>query len=188
MNHPLLALALACFTTAHEKGWWDDQKQETSPALDQDKVWEIVPEKLTLVHSEVSEALEDYRVAKMNTTENAKGKPEGFRSEVADVVIRVFDLAGALEIDLLGPDCATQEPLPNEGNPSVLLAHVHREISHALTAWEEGDLEALISHLSRVVWFCDEIVSRVGGILQEEVERKMAYNRTRPYRHGGKVC
>jgi len=59
-----------------------------------------VPERLALLHSEISEALEDYRVGKMTTTLREDGKPQGFPSELADVAIRLFDLCGQLNIDL----------------------------------------------------------------------------------------
>ena len=58
-----------------------------------------MPEKLALIHSEISEALEDYRDGLMETTVHA-GKPEGFSIELADAVIRIFDLCGHLGIDL----------------------------------------------------------------------------------------
>jgi NTP pyrophosphatase (non-canonical NTP hydrolase) len=60
-----------------------------------------VPEKIALIHSELSEALEEWR----ETGEDKlyicpDGKPEGFSIELADTVIRILDLCDALEIDL----------------------------------------------------------------------------------------
>lgn len=49
-----------------------------------------IPVKLVLVHSEVSEALEADR----------EGDLEGLAEELADIVIRVFDLCGYLKVDL----------------------------------------------------------------------------------------
>lgn len=91
------------------------------------------PEAMAMLHSEVSEALEAWRVhgtvdatAVLTHTDQATGqyalaKPEGVGSEFADVLIRLLD------------DCAM-----------------------------------------------------FGVDLADEYERKLAYNRTRPYRHGGK--
>ena len=51
-----------------------------------------LPEKLCLIHSEVSEALEVLR----------EGRPQDdLGEELADVVIRVMDLCGKLDIDLV---------------------------------------------------------------------------------------
>lgn len=59
-----------------------------------------IGEALALIHAEVSEALEAYRDADMDTHTTADGKPEGFGVELADIVIRVLDLAQGLDYDL----------------------------------------------------------------------------------------
>ena len=69
-----------------EKGWYDEGVVN-------------IPEKLALIHSEVSEALECYRNGEM-TTRFKDGKPEGFPIELADIVIRIADLCGYLGINL----------------------------------------------------------------------------------------
>lgn len=58
-----------------------------------------VPEKLALIHSEVSEALEGYR---KNLLDDHLQHRKMFEVELADVIIRVFDLAGAEGLDLGG--------------------------------------------------------------------------------------
>lgn len=58
---------------------------------------EVMAAKLCLIHSEVSEALEAARLNEFEEfTAPVTGKPEGMISELADIVIRVFDLAEAM--------------------------------------------------------------------------------------------
>lgn len=52
-----------------------------------------VPEKIALIHSEVSEALKAFR------HQNMSGK-DGFAEELADIIIRTAHLAGVYGIDL----------------------------------------------------------------------------------------
>jgi NTP pyrophosphatase (non-canonical NTP hydrolase) len=79
----------AVYTTALNHGWWDDENPN-------------IPEKIALMHSELSEALEEYRNGDSPTGFRLSntGKPEGFSVELADVIIRVLDLCGHYGIDI----------------------------------------------------------------------------------------
>lgn len=79
---------------AHEnatrKGWHDEKRS--------------FGELIALCHSELSEALEEHRNGHSETeiyyNENKPDKPEGIPIEVADVIIRIFDMCGLYGIDL----------------------------------------------------------------------------------------
>ncbi len=107
---------------AVDRGWWEGVPKHAGiyyPTVSQ------MMERMALFHGEVAEASEDIRdgVMAVHLNPEKNNKPEGFPTELADIIIRVMDLAEGMGIDL-----------------------------------------------------------------ETEISRKHAFNKTRPYRHGGKLA
>lgn len=81
-----------CHKAASDSGWWTDLR--TGERLPPN-----VPTKLMLVVSELSEAMEADR---KNLMDSHLPERSGIEVELADAVIRIFDLAGRLDLDLGG--------------------------------------------------------------------------------------
>lgn len=88
-------LVTFCHTASTSAGWWTDLKTGESLI----HAPRVIPEKLCLIHSEVSEALEGYRKDLMDDKLPHRKMVE---VELADACIRIFDLAGAMGLDLGG--------------------------------------------------------------------------------------
>lgn len=89
------SLARICHRSSKEAGWWDN----STGMSEEDFLLLMTPVKLALIHSEVSEALEGFRKDLMDDKLPDRKMAE---VELADVLIRVFDLAGAHGMDLGG--------------------------------------------------------------------------------------
>lgn len=88
-------LTNACFTAALNAGWHSDPETQTIRTIAQNKT--LFPVRIALCHSELSEALEGDRKNLMDDHLPHRSMAE---VELADAVIRIFDLAGCMGFDL----------------------------------------------------------------------------------------
>jgi len=88
-------LQFFCHNAAAKAGWWTDIKTG-EPTINRPH---CVGEKLMLIVSEVAEAMEGHR---KNLNDDKLPHRKMVEVELADVIIRTFDLAGALNLDLGG--------------------------------------------------------------------------------------
>jgi hypothetical protein len=141
---------------------------------------------LALLHTEISEILENYRDRRLATYTTATGKPDDVGSEVADCVIRLLDMCdvfkvAVFDLDMDLADVSPRAPLGLTDPYSFgdWVAWLHFQAS---AMWPLEPLQAPLM-LRSLMGFAD----RWGIVVEFEVERKVRYNRTRPYQHGGRT-
>lgn len=199
---------------AVDHGWWESNRG--------------IAEIVALIHSEWSEALEEYRSGRpmvwYSCTDNnhedcitvdpgncriarnglcPHKKPEGIVVELIDGCIRVLDYLGKEDVQIHGietfeelmkeaPEAAYKVELPQ------LIANLHLKTSQAYNciriSEKESEMSMAIS-LSRGYAIMFEIIAVAFCWIMDHghaplsiMQEKHAYNRTRPYKHGGKTC
>ena len=200
---------------AVEHGWWDEARG--------------FGEIIALCHSELSEALEEYRSKRpmLYFPCNAGGlcvddrpdenlycgsrvrkaddpvdfcsarskKPEGIAVELADCIIRILDWFGkeGLDTDAL-IDEATKMimcDVPGRIYASSLgncIARWHLLLSLAYSCWcRASGTQAAALRMALCVAEILDWADGEGVDMEAILDMKHAYNKTRPYRHGGKV-
>ncbi len=173
---------------AKEHGWWDQER--------------TFGDCIALVHSELSEALEAYRDIGLATEnpvrktvtgevlyERHLHKPEGVASELADVVIRVADMAEFYRVR----SPWQSEPYKPASHRDMSFGEWITTCHSALdTVWGDACVYDVPSRATDTsLWHFLNTVQRMAahyGIdLDAAIAAKMEYNRTREYRHGGKA-
>lgn len=159
-----------------------------------------IGEMLMLIVSELGEALEAHRCGKfckidnlsfdMNYQEDSPVKSEigrfevwvkdTFEDEIADVFIRLFDLCGYLEIDFIMPENETGT-FDNIGENLFSLTRLITEIYPL-----EKDLCKIKDILSLFVRRLYRDCQVWNIPIEKHITAKMAYNKTRPHKHGKK--
>lgn len=180
--------------------------------------WDPEPtfgELVALMHSELSEALEEYRAgrpmvlkacmtAETDTPCLEEGcedwnegkceltclspKPEGITVELADCIIRILDWCGHKDMKPDGILLNIHEPYKDEpeheGPFGDFVSMMHNLLSAA--AYDSFDDYDRAIFLCSVIYFILDRMEREGVDMESIIREKMDYNRTRPYRHGGK--
>jgi len=217
---PWNSLAADIHQNAVNHGWWDRPRN--------------VGGLLALVHSELSEALEEYRDDlptlwhRCDVTEEGEAfvcdgehspckqgfvtgkgskaafcvyknpKPEGISVELADAAIRILDMFGQYGADVEKairravhtPDILAI-PDRTADTPDVI-NYLHDTVSAAsrvLSAYgPDYMIPDLFSRLALTLVAIFKWMADNGADVERTVRVKHEYNKTRPYRHGGKVC
>ena len=94
-------LRAVCHGAAKASGWWTNLKtgEDLTTPNDDGSPRFNVAEKLCLIHSEISEAMEGHR---KNLPDDKLPHRRMIEVELADAAIRIFDLAGAMGLDIGG--------------------------------------------------------------------------------------
>ena len=182
----LNAFAREVHAVSVEHGWWEGEENND------------IDTKIALIHAEWSEALEEYRAGRpmvyvldiegdgeitpryeTDADKFAGRKPEGIAVELVDGVIRILDLMAAKDMDFaqVGYVYGVKRTLPQ------LVAVLH--YATAILGLEDDDDARWLNSCIEAVreWLEDQ------GVDMDELMRlKHEYNKTRPYRHGGKRC
>ena len=149
---------------------------------------------LALIHSELSEALEAYRDRRLESYTTPAGKPDDVGSEFADVLIRLIDHTEVLEVPFRVPSVAATvrwlSKAPDvRGTFGDQITRMHALTSKIFDTYERsgGKVTSTSEGFARLYRLLVQTCVANGIDLEAEYRRKIAYNRTRPFQHGGRT-
>lgn len=189
------------YATACEKGWHARPLREVRYVtrrgdldadvfIDHDRVLA----KHALMHTELAEACDCIEADDLPMYIE-DGKPEGFAVEMVDLIVRICDTTAALGLTLdvdfsrvagMRPAIEIQQSDENYTAALLWIGRVRCMIDQATEAARVDAWEDYARHLSNVVLYTASIVIGLECDLETALTTKLAYNKTRPHRHGGK--
>lgn len=201
---------------ACEKGWWDEPvtfgdivslcQSEISEALEEYRckrpmIWYACTEGDDHHPCDPGDEYECVMYGQEECCSYRSEKPEGIAVEMADCVLRILDWMGKEGIspeDSMDRARATQEiwaqlgdDFPEhlyKGGMGDLSAELHLYLSMAYRNWLNGTGTSPIStRMALVILRIQEWAEEAGVDLDQVLREKFSYNKTRPYRHGGKA-
>ncbi len=143
-----------------------------------------------LIHEEISEAFSAWRNNEPAEYVDDNGKPQGVWVELADVVIRCADWMGHMEHETVPSLNTVYSKLKNllgELEEHKFAAYI--TLLHDMLTTAKESLSLRSRHLSlEYIVLCIYAMADVRGIdLDAIIDRKCAYNATRPWRHGKRM-
>jgi hypothetical protein len=151
------------YDTAVVKGWWENRNIKDPYIQLQVRL---------LNASEAFEAFECMRAGQMEVTlRESDGKPEGFPTEIADVVIRLLD--------------SETNPVKNE-ELFLVLGDPWEPYDNTLDYIRCISNACMNGHNFKALSLCFECANKIGFNLWDVVKQKHEFNKTRPFMHGGK--
>lgn len=145
------------------KGWWSD----LDTGKRKERCW---GELCTLVHSELSEAMEADR---KDLPDDKLPQFPGSHVEMADAVIRICDMAGGFALTL---EAVTVEIAEDRAN-SWLIGNIHTFVSMAFSA---DDVQGRQYHLSMALGHIQHFAEVNEFDLAQMISEKMEFNAHRP--------
>ena len=174
-----LSAVYALMKAAHEnsiaKGWWKDGNNLAA--------WR---HKCVMIVTELGEAIQRWRDPEWKThrTElrESDGKPEGFIYELADVLLRAFDLASAMNATTKAVNADTERLIKQ--STKICAQDPFRYFLDLYTYAVWGTIPVDLWRLIAGVFAMGDFY---GLDVWSAVQKKHAFNLGRPHRHGGKL-
>ena len=162
---------------SRSKGWWEQDRNDG--------------EMLALMHSELSElhkAFFDEKARLCQPRPSAKVPVlNEAEEELSDLAIRLFDYCAARGVDLdrAYTSAKASKPPIHKGNHALAISDLHLAVSEVLELLRKQEsTDAAVGVLFFKLWgYC----VLFGFEFRRAIDAKMAFNSTRPHKHGGKL-